>query len=302
MVGADGVARERHALEQQLGMLLHEDLVDVRAGVALVAVGDDELALAGRVAGELPLRAGGEARAAAAADVRGLDLLEQLLGRERRDRARQARPVVAVGEQHRLVDRDARRRLAAGQRGSGDDAVDDPRPGVDDVAVAHRGRAVAVAQADGLGERDRPVGGALAELAPEGGAQRVDVRVGGRREARRAGADADVARAARLQQVVVERRDAMDGGLGQAGQLGRGAAVVVGDLAVVLDGVLEHLERRRRPALVMAADDLDEVVRHARRSVRPSRGRLRRFARSRLRPSRDRRGEAGARGASRPRR
>ena len=91
VVGADGVGGERHPLEQQLGVLLHQDLVDVRARVALVAVGDDELALAVGVARELPLRARGKARAAAAADVRRLDLLEQLVRLHRRDRARQRR-------------------------------------------------------------------------------------------------------------------------------------------------------------------------------------------------------------------
>ena len=61
-----------------------------------------------------------------------------------------------------------------------------------------------------------------------------------------AGADADVALAARLGEVVVEARDAVDGRLGQARGLGRGAAVVVGDLPVLVDRLLEDVDRRRR--------------------------------------------------------
>ena len=262
VVGADGVARERHALQQQLGVLLHEELVDVGAGVALVAVGDDELALARGRAGELPLRAGGEAGAAAPAHVRGLDDIEQVLGRHRRDRARQAVPRVPGGEQHGLVERAARWRLAGVARRAGDDPLDDARPGVDEVAVADGRRGVAEAEADRLGERDGAVGGALAELAAQRRAELVDVGVGGRGEARGAGADAHVAHAAGLQEVVVEGRHAVDGGLRQPRALGGEAAIVVGDLAVVGERGLEHLERRRRAELVMPADDLDEVARH----------------------------------------
>ena len=53
--GADRVAGERQALDQQLGASLHQVLVDEGAGVALVAVGDDELLLALRGAREPPL-------------------------------------------------------------------------------------------------------------------------------------------------------------------------------------------------------------------------------------------------------
>ncbi len=264
MVGADGVARERHPLDEQVRVGLHEDLVDVGAGVALVAVGDDELALAAGVAGELPLRAGGEARAAAAADVRRLDLLEQLLGRHRRDGASQPLPVAAGREQRRPAgEHAARRGLGRGLHRARQHALDDAGPGVDDIAVAHRGRAVAEAEADRLGERDLAVGAARAELQAEAVADRVDVRVGGCREAGGAGADAHVAAApARLEQIVVERRDAVDGRLRQPGALGGQAAIVVGDLAALLHRRLEDFQRRRRSHLVVAADDLDEVARH----------------------------------------
>ena len=67
VLGADRVAGERDALEQQRRVALHQDLVDVGAGVALVAVGDDELLVAVGRARELPLLPGREAGAAAAA-------------------------------------------------------------------------------------------------------------------------------------------------------------------------------------------------------------------------------------------
>ena len=62
------MAREQHAILE-------------RAGLALVGVADDVAREAGRVPARLPLDAGREARAAAAAQVRALDFLE------RRDRA-----------------------------------------------------------------------------------------------------------------------------------------------------------------------------------------------------------------------
>ncbi len=94
---ADGVARERHALEQQRRVLLHQVLVDVRARVALVAVRDDDLLVARGGARELPLHAGREAGAAAAAHLGLLDLREQLDGRPVGERAAQARPVCRAG-------------------------------------------------------------------------------------------------------------------------------------------------------------------------------------------------------------
>ena len=137
---------------------------------------------------------GREAGAAAAAHGRRLDLREQLLGGHRGERVAQALPVAPAGEQHRpAVEHAARLGLVRRGRGAGEDARDRARPGVDHVAVANRRRAVAEAQADGLGERDLAVRAALAERQPEAVADRVDVAVGGRREARRAGADAHVA-------------------------------------------------------------------------------------------------------------
>jgi hypothetical protein len=265
VVGPDGVARERHPLDQQVRVGLHEDLVDVGAGIALVAVGDDELALALGLARELPLRARREAGAAAAADGCGLDLLEQLLRRQVLDRALEALPVAAVREQLGPAGQPAAARggLGRGLHRAREHARDDARPGVDDVAVADGGRGVAEAEADRLGERDLAVGAALAQPQAEPRGDLRDVLVGRRGEAGGAGADAHVAAApARLEQVVVEGGDAVNGGLGQPRARGGEPAVVVGDLAALLDRLLEHRERGRGPDLVVAADDLDEVARH----------------------------------------
>ena len=187
------------------------------------------------------------------------DLLEQLLGGQLLERSPQTGPVPR-NSQHRLVEH----RPPLGFRGlralAGKDPFDDVRAGVDHVAVADRRRGMAKAQADGLGERYRAVVAALAELEPEPLPDPVDVLIAGGREARSPGAHADVARAARLEQVVVEGRDAVDGALGQAGALGGLAAVGVGDLSVALQRVLQHLERGRRRLAVMAANELDQVL------------------------------------------
>ena len=262
---ADCVARQRHPLQQTLGRALHQVLVDVGAGVALVAVGDDELLLALRRACEAPLDAGREPGAAAPADLRRLDLLQQRLGRDALvEHAPQARPV-ARPRQHRLGERRLPRRLARRDAGAGQSPLHDARPRVDHVAVAHRGRAVAEAEADGLRQRDGAVLRPLTQPDPERRAQRVHVRVARRCEARGAGADAHMAHAARLQQVVVEGRDAVDRGLRQAGARRCLAPVRVGHLAAQLDGLLEHVERGRRVERVVAADQLDEVPRHVSR-------------------------------------
>ena len=95
------------------------------------------------------------------------DLLEQLLGGQLLERSAQTGPV-ARHSQHRLVEHADRHSGSAAWRAlAGEDALDDVRAGVDHVAVADRRRGVAEAQADGLGERDRAVVAALAELEPE---------------------------------------------------------------------------------------------------------------------------------------
>ena len=76
MIGADGVAADQHALDDAVGVALEDGAVHERAGVALVGITDDVLLVAGLVVGGLPLHAGGEARAAAAAQAGLLHLLD----------------------------------------------------------------------------------------------------------------------------------------------------------------------------------------------------------------------------------
>ncbi len=77
---ADGVAGEDHALDQGMGVALERRTVHERAGVALVRVADDVLGPALRLPGQLPLRAGGEAAAAAAAQPGANQLVDHALG------------------------------------------------------------------------------------------------------------------------------------------------------------------------------------------------------------------------------
>ena len=216
--GADRVAGERHPLEQELRAALHQVLVDVRARVALVAVGDDELLVALGGARERPLWPAGKPappRPRTSASSTSSSSSSGVSSSSARRRPDQSPGSVSTGSSS--TDRHSRlRRLRAL---AGEDALDDAGAGVDHVAVADRRRGMAEAQADGLGERDRTVVAALAELEPEPLADPVDVLVAGGREARGPGAHADVARAARLEQVVVEGRDAVDG----ASRAGRSA-------------------------------------------------------------------------------
>ena len=203
----------------------------------------------------------GEARAAAAAHVRLPHLLEQLLGRLGRQRGAQAGVGAAPGE-HRLVE-DAR---GAGSGASTvvapEDALDDAGARIDDLAVADGRRQVAEAQADRLGQRHLAVRRALPERQAETVADLVDVGVPGRGVARGAGADPDMATTARGEQVVVEGGDAVDGRLGQARALCSDATIVVGDLTASVHRLFQHVERRRRPFRVVAADQLYEISRH----------------------------------------
>ena len=75
VVGADRVAGERHPLEHERRVALHQVLVDVGAGVALVAVGDDELLLArGEARAKRPLVARPGSRRRRGRAPRRLDL------------------------------------------------------------------------------------------------------------------------------------------------------------------------------------------------------------------------------------
>src|ERR1019366_8456402 len=141
---------------------------------------------------ERPLVACREARAAAAANPRRLDLLEQALGCVPRERVLEPGPRSGA-DQDRFREHAAPLGLARAVRAPGQHAPDDTIPGVDQIAVTDRRRGMAKAEADGLGQRHRAVVAPLAELEAQRLAQLVDMRVGGRGEARRAGADAQVA-------------------------------------------------------------------------------------------------------------
>ena len=77
---AHRVGADDHALEHAVRVALEQRVVHERAGVALVGVADHVLELALRPAARLPLAAGREAGAAAAAQAGALDLVEDGLG------------------------------------------------------------------------------------------------------------------------------------------------------------------------------------------------------------------------------
>ena len=87
------------------------------------------------------------------------------------------------------------------------------------------------------------------------------VEVGG--PAGRARAHAHVPAPARLGEVVVVGGNPIHRGLGHAALRGRSAAVVVGDVTVVVDRLLEHIQRRGSPVASAAPDQqFDHVLRH----------------------------------------
>ena len=77
---ADRVAADRAPFDQQVRIALHQQMVLERARLALVGVADD-VARLGLLVDELPLHAGREAGAAAAAQAGRLDQLDDLVGR-----------------------------------------------------------------------------------------------------------------------------------------------------------------------------------------------------------------------------
>ena len=109
LVGAHGVGRDGHALDQGERVALDHHPVGERAGVALVEVAGDELLVGDGLEDGLPLDACREARSSTTAQARVGDLLDHL-GRSERQGAAQAGPAAV-----RLVVVDRRR-------------VDDPHP------------------------------------------------------------------------------------------------------------------------------------------------------------------------------
>ena len=75
----DGIASDAHGFQDGVGIAFQHGTIHERAGVALVGVADHVLMGRGIPAGELPLEAGGEAGAAAAAQAGLGDFLDDLL-------------------------------------------------------------------------------------------------------------------------------------------------------------------------------------------------------------------------------
>ena len=72
-------AADDHAFQQRVRIAFDLVAVHVRAGVAFVRVADDVFLVGRGLAQKLPLEAGEEARAAAPAQLGGLDLLDHQL-------------------------------------------------------------------------------------------------------------------------------------------------------------------------------------------------------------------------------
>ena len=131
LVCADRIARDGHGFQHTVGVALEDGTVHERAGVALVGVAADVLDVALRGLGKRPLSAGGEARAAPAAQAGGEHLVDDVVGRHggedlfergivaRRDGfldvLRRDEAAVAEGDTHLL--------LIEGRLAEGDDAA-----------------------------------------------------------------------------------------------------------------------------------------------------------------------------------
>ena len=79
-VRADGAGADGHPFDDALRIAFQLGAVHEGARVAFVGVAHDVLLVAGGLFAELPFQAGGEAGAAAAADARLLDLIDDLIG------------------------------------------------------------------------------------------------------------------------------------------------------------------------------------------------------------------------------
>jgi hypothetical protein len=92
---ADGIAPDRAPFDQQVRVAFHQQVILERARLALVGVAGD-VARLDLLVHELPLHAGRKSRAAAAAQARGLDDLDDFV---RLLRQRRAQPVIALVRQ-----------------------------------------------------------------------------------------------------------------------------------------------------------------------------------------------------------
>ena len=97
LAGADGIGPDDHALDDGVGVALHDRPVHEGPGVALVAVADDELYHALGFPAQAPLAAGGETAAAPAPEPRALHLVDDLVGGHGEQRLAE-RPVAPHGQ------------------------------------------------------------------------------------------------------------------------------------------------------------------------------------------------------------
>src|ERR1035437_8536139 len=166
LLRADGVAGDGHALQHAVRIAFEDAAIHKRAGIALVGVADDVLDGRGLLGDQLPLKAGGVARAAASAQPALLDLGDGLAWRQIVERLGQ-RLIAAGGD---VVRQFLRVYLAAiGQHDLGlpgeerrleIDGARRQRLPVDGVGADQRGRVggrgVAVEVAIGRAEHQRP--------------------------------------------------------------------------------------------------------------------------------------------------
>ena len=94
---ADRVAADGHGFQDRVGIAFQQGAVHERAGVAFVSVADEVLVLRLGSAGELPLLAGGETGAAAAAQAGVQHFLDNLFGGHLGQRLGQG-PVAVKGD------------------------------------------------------------------------------------------------------------------------------------------------------------------------------------------------------------
>ena len=80
VLGADGIATDGHGFDDGAGVAFHDGTIHERAGVAFVSVANDVLFFSLNASGDLPLHAGGESRAATAADTGVQDFLDDVGG------------------------------------------------------------------------------------------------------------------------------------------------------------------------------------------------------------------------------
>ena len=285
-VRLDRLGRDQRALEEAERDAEHDLAVLERARLGLVGV-DHEVVRLGdlvRLRHEAPLAAGREEGAAAAAQVRGVELLDHLVGRHRarlRERLEAADGLVVgdLGQRAavRAGEDDLRRRCAiaallqldAAQLGH--DARHVVGLHVQPVAVVDRDDRRPAAAAEALDRAQRELVVRLARRDAELALERLDHLLGALEPAGDVRADLDHVLADGLEpEHVVERRDREAVGGRQVERVGDVAERLLGEPAAV--ALLRELERRhhRRQALGVARPDLlDLVVERAHRSTSP---------------------------------